>query len=285
MYAQISKTINIQTPGTLTKLLTSEEKKTIKNLTVIGDINVLDIKCMRDEMEVLAVLDISEVYIKEYTGSDGTNYYLTTYSDNQMPPFSFSSPGPNNNDGKATLTTLKLPKSTTSIGFHCFFRCRGIIGNLTLPSSVTRIEQYAFSECSATGIVCLNTIPPNVNSGAFLGMTCSVYVPLASIDAYKIAQGWNETNILAIATDINELRIENNKIYIYPNPVKDVLYIDSENGSTFEILNLKGNVVYNGKIDNMSRVHMENLTEGVYLIKLIYGSTFVYKKIIKKQKI
>lgn len=72
--AQVSKTINVTTTGTLTNLLTSTEKATVTNLTVTGNIDVRDVKCMRDDIKLLAVLDISSVQIQYYKGTAGDNF-------------------------------------------------------------------------------------------------------------------------------------------------------------------------------------------------------------------
>jgi len=73
--AQVSKTINVTTAGTLTNLLTSTEKASITNLTVTGNIDARDVKCRRDEVVNLTVLDISATLIVAYSGIDGTSIY------------------------------------------------------------------------------------------------------------------------------------------------------------------------------------------------------------------
>ena len=99
-----------------------------------------------------------------------------------------------------------------------------------------------------------------------------------SIISFSSSRSNIATNVIS---GINELG-ENNKIVIYPNPVKNELRIDFEGGSTFEILNLMGQVVLNGNLNNNTIVQTSNLTSGVYLIKLKKGKTFEYKKIIKE---
>jgi hypothetical protein len=64
--------------------------------------------------------------------------------------------------------------------------------------------------------------------------------------------------------------------------VKDYLRIDFEGGSTFEILNLMGQVVYTGDLNKNSIVQTSSLSPGVYMIKFTTGRTFEYRKIIKE---
>ena len=62
--SQVSKTVELSAPGTLSSILTSTEKATITNLTLRGNIDARDIKCLRDEVIELTVLDISRTTIK-----------------------------------------------------------------------------------------------------------------------------------------------------------------------------------------------------------------------------
>ena len=116
--AQVSKTINVTTAGTLSSLLTSTEKTTVTNLTVTGNIDTRDVKCMRGEMTKLSVLDISTVSIKAYSGLGGTSAFSTIYPANEMPEQSFYDN--NTSTGKVTLKTIMLPVSIISIGDEAF---------------------------------------------------------------------------------------------------------------------------------------------------------------------
>jgi len=144
--AQVSKTVNVPIAGLLSTLLTPTELSTITNLTVTGSIDARDVKTMRDNMPLLAVLDIGAVSIQAYTGSDGTYLFgSTTYPANEMPVYSFYQ---GNFSGKNTLKTITLPASITSIGDYAFRNCMGFSGSLILPNSVTTIGSEAFFACS-----------------------------------------------------------------------------------------------------------------------------------------
>ena len=64
--AQVSKSINVATPGTLYSYVTENEKATITNLTVSGNINYTDFYTMTS-MPLLNILDLK-------------NFCLTTFS-------------------------------------------------------------------------------------------------------------------------------------------------------------------------------------------------------------
>jgi hypothetical protein len=68
--AQVSKTINVSTAGTLSTLLTTTEKNTVTNLTITGSIDRRDFVTLRDDMPLLSVLDISSAEIKAYSPID-----------------------------------------------------------------------------------------------------------------------------------------------------------------------------------------------------------------------
>lgn len=144
--AQVSKTINVTTTGTLTTLLTLTEKATVTNLTVTGNIDSRDVKCMRDELAVLTVLDLSAVSIKAYNGSDATNPYENfNYPANEMPSGSFYFI--NGDDiGKTTLRTIIFPTNLTSIGTYAFTGCNGLI-SLNFPTGLTKIGDSSFAGC------------------------------------------------------------------------------------------------------------------------------------------
>lgn len=180
--AQVSKTVNVSTASTLSTLLTSTELSTVTDLTVTGNIDARDVKTMRDNMPLLAVLDIGAVNIKEFAGRATYPYGSTTYPANEMPKWSFF----DNSDGgigsKTSLKTIILPTSITSIGESAFFGCKGLTGSfLTLPNSVTSIGVYAFAECIGfTGSLTIPSSVTTIGSSAFYGcsgFTGSLTIP------------------------------------------------------------------------------------------------------------
>jgi len=75
---------------------------------------------------------------------------------------------------------------------------------------------------------------------------------------------------------------ENNTIKLYPNPVTNELKIEFEGSSTFEILNMMGQIVYKGNLVEITSVNTSNLSLGVYMIKLMQGNLIQLKKFIKE---
>jgi hypothetical protein len=162
--AQVSQTLDVNTPGTL-HTLASAYLNTVTNLTITGNIDASDIKTMRDEMSLLAVLDLSGSNIKEYSGV-GTDPNSTTYKANEMPSFSFFDLY--TGKGKTSISTVTLPSSLTSIANYAFFYCSGITGTLSLPNGITNIGDAAFFSCSGITNLILPTSLNSIGLCAFL---------------------------------------------------------------------------------------------------------------------
>ena len=92
--------------------------------------------------------------------------------------------------------------SIKSIGMQSF-RMVNSLQVLVIPSTVTKIEDYAFTYCrNLTSITVEAITPPTLGSNVFLSATCPIYVPAESVDAYKTAKNWTSyaSKIVAIGS-------------------------------------------------------------------------------------
>ena len=91
-----------------------------------------------------------------------------------------------------SLISITLPSSLTSIGNNAFNSCYSLT-SITLPSSITSIGDQAFSFCSGIKYYYVNsTIPPTLEFFSLQMQSDSIiYVPAASVDAYKGATNWS----------------------------------------------------------------------------------------------
>lgn len=188
LQAQVSKSIHVETAGTISTLITAEEKYQITNLTVTGDLNGTDIRFIREMGGLtyswnstsgkLNALDLSGANIvtggDAYLESVGTTSYSTIYIDN---------PATSNNvigDGMfmgLNLISVSLPESVTSIGKAAFSYNK--LSNVTIPDNVTSIGDYAFSECQELASVAMGKGLTTIGNEAFIKCTklTSVLIP------------------------------------------------------------------------------------------------------------
>jgi hypothetical protein len=70
------------------------------------------------------------------------------------------------------------------------------LASVTIPDSVTEIGGYAFYDCtSLKEVYCKPTTPPSVGGSPMFSGNASgrkIYVPRASVDAYKAARYWSD---------------------------------------------------------------------------------------------
>ena len=148
-------TIKLDEAGTLPDRIASSRKYKITNLKIVGEINGTDLRMIRDmagfdyhvgETEgKLSVLDLSvakivsggEAYYVSFDwwSSPNEKYYYT-YED-KIGDYAFY---------ECNITNLTLPSNLTRIGQYAFQYCRGLT-SITLPSSLTDISYDPFNGC------------------------------------------------------------------------------------------------------------------------------------------
>ncbi|MBO5881907.1 MAG: leucine-rich repeat protein [Alistipes sp.] len=109
----------------------------------------------------------------------------------------------------AGLTEYTIPDDVTSIGHSAFCYCYNL-QSVTIPDSVTEIGQCAFASCtSLESVFCEATTPPSLDDNVFMNNATGlkIYVPYASVDAYKSAAYWSSYASFILGYDF-----ENNKV-------------------------------------------------------------------------
>jgi hypothetical protein len=105
-------------------------------------------------------------------------------------PYVASSSG---NFYNAKLTGIVLPETLTTIGAYAFYNCVSLV-TVNIPASVTSIGNYAFSSSSSSleTVIVNATTPPVLGTSAFSTSSLkNIYVPEASLSAYKATTNWS----------------------------------------------------------------------------------------------
>ena len=100
------------------------------------------------------------------------------------------------------LDSIIIPSGVTSIGESAFQGCNRL-PSITIPSGITSIGENAFYGCTRLTSITVNaTTPPTLGSSAFdRTNNCPIYVPFASVNAYKTAWSTYASRIQGINGD------------------------------------------------------------------------------------
>ena len=95
-------------------------------------------------------------------------------------------------DGCRRLTNIDIPDSVTSISGSAFTNCSGMT-DVTIGSGVTSIGDLAFqTHTNMNSITITAPTPPTLGTAPFLNTgNCPIYVPSASVNAYKTETNWS----------------------------------------------------------------------------------------------
>ena len=214
------------------------------------------------------------------------NYTLTISGTGAMRDFTSGSvPW---NSVSSSITSVVIEQGVISIGYASFEGCSDLT-SVSIPNSVTLIGLHTFANCSGlTSITCLNPVPGNITLGGFVfdgvnKTTCILYVPAGSYTTYRDADQWKDFTHINETTGIAAVEIPNLKLY--PNPVKDALYITAESAiDKVEIYDVNGRAVMTtrGLIPSPQQtINVSSLAPGVYAVKVYAAQGAATRKIIK----
>jgi len=185
-----------------------------------------------------------------------------------------------------SLTSLTIPNSVTTIRDLTFSDCFGLI-SLTIPNSVTTIGYQAFSYCTGLTDIYVNwTNPPIIQTDIFWGVYQNVklHIPQGILSTYQVAPVWQDFILVDdVVTGIEQIAPAS--IRLYPNPVQDVLKIESGEMKMdkVEICDLSGRIVETNYISQpgTATINVSALPAGVYFVRMYTEKGIMTKKIIK----
>ncbi len=169
------RSIWVETPGSLSSLISDSETGTIKELSLFGSVDARDFAFMRDNMNLTRV-DLSGVYIAAY-GSDQAN---------ALPREAFR--------GEGSIKEVILPNSLNRINNGAFRQCG--ITTITIPAGVKTYEYNVFVGATAlrdiwVGRESAEFINWCVLSGVKVNLV-TLHVPSErALTNYQKAENWN----------------------------------------------------------------------------------------------
>lgn len=200
----------------------------------------------------------------------------------------------------SSLNDIKLPESIEKISFGSLYGCVGL-SKLTLPKKISGIEKWALYGCTGLKeITCEAINPPLIEAQEAINnidLSIPVYVPAASIEAYKSADYWSEfTNFQAIVeeektewrisdrTDI-EVDFHSIKEAMEDGRVQDghTLYIERGTNLGYEEITKSVNVIGPGYdlADESKNANINELlinAEGATIVGIVSFYTYVNNK-------
>ena len=204
----------------------------------------------KEAMVAAADSSLTEVNIPSVVEFEGNQYLVTKINDmlfldntnleSVALPESLTTLGIRAFGGCQSLKTIKIPSGVTTIPYQCFLECSSL-ESVTIPEGVTTLGLYAFSNCrfktltlpstitkiddgvfshnnNLRTITCNAVTPPMLGDNVFYySATSSVKVPLQSIAAYRQADGWkniSEYYVYEVISDGVTYRIDDKAAYV-----------------------------------------------------------------------
>ncbi len=169
------------TAGELAALLPQSVRDTMTYLALSGTIDARDFKTMRDSLPELKYVNIDDVEILAYQGTEGpySTPLFYSYGQDAIPIYSFLN--------CQKLTRINLPQSVTSIETHAFGNCPSL-ERVYVSSTIVSIKDRAFSGCK-DGIEVDENNPMYSSLDGILfnkEKTILIQAPITLVDDYEI---------------------------------------------------------------------------------------------------
>lgn len=325
MTAQVTKTVHVETAGTLSTLLSDEEKTTVTELTVTGNIDKTDIYYIgsltkgnatdflpRNRTGVLLNIDFSEARVSGDSIPEGAfegrwlNKVAVPNSIRVIArrafynlaaiPFEFQYPTGLKEIGNGAFEEIglfnnfdlfDLPEGLEIIGNSAFFRSGDGVQTLTLPSTLTSLGGNVFSGCTLGKVYNHGTIPLYISPTyeAMLGDTkydaenhvfsdetlaaCTLYVPKASIDAYREAAVWKDFSVIKAIEDATALPAVKTTETAYGYVANNALTVKGLTGTAVVTLTgLSGKTLLRKTVSSGASIPLNGLGKGIYVVKI-----------------
>ena len=83
------------------------------------------------------------------------------------------------------------------------------------------------------------------------------------------------------STGIDEVNLNNQSIWIFPNPTTGFISIDGKNIEIIETINIEGQIIQQIEVDNdKAYIDLSSQSKGIYFVKVITKEGIATKKIV-----
>ncbi len=200
------------------------------------------------------------------------------------------------------LVEVVLPNSVTTLKLSAFQSCTSLT-TVTLPNSLTKMDRYIFAGCPLRTIFSKIEKPDDVTGdryvfGSIEKTQCKVFVPNASLDAYKQHETWKEFegNLLSDndIVEVKGVKISEQDITVATTKTKQVeVTFEPENASNravrweiedADIATVSGTGLVTGKKKGTTKLSITT-SDGKFSascninVKVTVGSQFVVDKL------
>lgn len=172
----------------------------------------------------------------------------------------------------SSIQSMEFPAGTTAIPNYTMQNCTAL-ESVVFPASLTSLGNNSIKGCtSLTNIRFKSATPPTVGTDALAGITLSniiVHVPVGASSNYNVVP-WSSMTIIDDVTTSTATKPVSKVISIFPNPVKDELFISdlTIDNMQFVITDLTGKQIVTGKLSNNKSIDVSSLSKGIYYLNV-----------------
>lgn len=169
-----------------------------------------------------------------------------------------------------------------------------VTGNFnSVPNSTYKIQYFYNDVCDGSGngegqtLIGTQTITTDANGDASINKTFSMtvtvgsYVSALATDASNNTSEFSACQIVDLETAVNKANAS--AVKVYPNITRDNVSVSADKSFTYTVYDQQGREVIQGtsKSENFV-ISFSNLSEGLYVLKLVGNNWVSQEKIIKE---
>jgi hypothetical protein len=188
----------------------------------------------------------------------------------------------------STPSTSLIPIVYSKTGYRVT-KCDGW-GTITTPYGTANCLRVVTTQYARDTIK--NSFIPipfgfNNNVRSYQWLTLNSKIPYLEITGNLVGNNFTITqvryrdNYLVTNANVIDPIIDVSALELYPNPVNDKLYLQLNKINAYEVYDLNGKLLLQGKSGIESFIDCSGLNQGLYLMKLDYKSRDYYYKFIK----